>query len=102
MSELTIITNNHKREIVYYWELTQAEKEEFDWIKDNENDYTFFRYKGSTYCLSEFMRIENHSNADFMAWDGYSSDSFFSGILVKYLDVETFDDGFIIAGWYMS
>jgi hypothetical protein len=99
MAELKIISNHHKIPLIYWYELTDKEKSEFDWIinnNDDPNDFTFFHYKNNTYCLSEFMRIDN--NDDMKSWDGYSSDSFFSGILVKYTD----DSNYIIAAWYLS
>ena len=48
MSELKIITNNQRRELLYYWELHQKEKDEFDWIEDGTKEsYIFFRYRGN-------------------------------------------------------
>ena len=103
MSELKVYTNYHRRELVYYWELTQAEKDDFDWIKDTEDDdYTFFRYRNNTYCLSDFMRVERNAPAEFQKWDGYNSESFFSGILVKFPSDDSFDDGFITVGTYIG
>jgi len=105
VSRLQIITNNHRREIVYYWELTQTEQGDFDWIEDSEdNDYMFFRYRGCTYCLSDFMRVEGNAPAEFQKWDGYNSDSFFSGILVKWLDdyKHDYDTENIVVGTYIG
>lgn len=105
MSELKIISNHHKIPILYWFELTDKEKIESDWIESNQDDpddFKFFRYKGNIYCLSDFMRIDN--NDDLKSWDGYFSDSFFSGVLVKwYIDeFNQLDSDYIIAGWYMS
>lgn len=90
---LTIRTNHTPRNILSWGELTTKEQKEFDW--DNANECDFFRYKGNTYCLSEFMRV---TTKDLSAWDGYMSDSFFSGILVKF----TNENESIIAGTYYS
>ena len=37
--------------------------------------------KGYWYHTSDFMRIPHGS--DFKGWDGYASDSYFSGVLIK-------------------
>jgi hypothetical protein len=104
MGKLTIVTNNVPRELLYWYELTGDEQNEFDWIETDEQDqYEFFRYKGWTYCLADFMRIEHHNDADFSAWDSYSNDSFFSGVLIKYpRDDWGLDSERIIVGWYYS
>ena len=105
--KLKIISNHHKREILYWNELLDKEKLEFDWIIDNNDDpfdFSFFRYKDNVYCLSDFMRIDKYAPFP-NYWNGYSSDSFFSGILIKYpyTDDNEFDDtDFIIVGWYYS
>lgn len=101
-SGLKIITNGIPRLLVNGYELTSKEREEFDYLKEEElDDNTFFRYRGNTYGLNEFMRINNMP--DFKDWDGYSSDSFFSGIVVKYCDCEPwYDSDRIIVGLYLS
>lgn len=105
MSELRIITNGHSRPILYGWELTDKEKKEFDWIDNSETlsweDAEFFRYKGWVYCLSDMMRVDRHSPF-YPEWDGYESDSFFSGIVVKYPKEEwgDIDTDFVVVGWY--
>ena len=56
-----------------------------------------FMYKGERYFLDEFMYISPDS--PFKGWDGYLSESFFSGVLVKF----TPDDcNRVIVGWYVS
>ena len=97
MSEVKIITNNHPRPIVYGWELSDSERQEFDYYDADELDCAmFFRYKGEIYDLGEFMCVDR---GPFTGWDGYSSDSFFSGILVKYPE---HDNDHVMVGWYVS
>lgn len=83
MSELTIKTNNQWRNFLYGYELTDREKQDFDWMEPEELDSApFARYRNRLYALDEFMRIDE--NAPFPGdWDGYHSDSFFSGVLIK-------------------
>jgi len=58
-----------------------------EWNKDKpEEDQDLescFVYKGHTYFLSEFMRIEKNAPAWMQEYHGYMSDSYFSGIVVK-------------------
>lgn len=101
MSEVRIITNNQPRLLLYWDQLSEKEKSEFDWITESDCDndpyeYNFFRYKDWVYCLSEFMRVDNIP--EFAGWSGYHSDSFFSGILVRLCE----DSDYIVCGWYCS
>ena len=54
-----------------------------EWNEDDENaDFELcFIYKGHRHWLSEFMVCENIPG--FEDFDGYRSDSYFSGVLVK-------------------
>ena len=79
---MKIRTNNKPRHIVYGFELSDKEKQAFDYLANDLDDASFFRYKGQVYDLGEFMRIEE--NSPLSGWHGYASDSFFSGLVVKY------------------
>jgi len=93
--ELTIRTNNHWREFVQGYELTETEQEEFDFLDWNDPDgsgprATFIRYKGELY-YDEFQRINPmwklhypDDQSGFDTWHGYMSDSYFSGLLIRY------------------
>lgn len=94
MNNIKIITNNKPRQLIYGYELTDKQKQDFDYI-DDIDCHDFVKYKNNIYDLSEFMRIENNDNLK--DWHGYSSDSYFSGTLVKYIDEDT-----VIMGWYYS
>lgn len=96
-----VYTNHHKRPILYSWDLSEKELEDFDYYDAVELEFaTFFRYKGAVYDLGEFMRVGKNAPAFMQEWDGYSNDTFFSGILVKWPDDDPYDDS-IIVGWYM-
>lgn len=98
---LTIKTNNIPRPVLHWWELTDKERKEFDYIDESLGDVfnTFVRYKGEAYDLGEFMRVNNTIGEPlFEGWQGYQSDSFFSGLLVKY----TNDGESVIVGRYYS
>lgn len=90
MDKITIVGNGIPREIIYGFELSKKEKTEFDWM-DNEEimDAQFFRFRGQLYALAEIMAVHNSvHNPNTPEWmkefDGYMSDSFFSGILIKF------------------
>ena len=104
-----IITNNHTRDLLYWHDLTDAEKQDHDWIPDDgQQDYQFFRYRGTIYCTAVFMSLHNTfytcnaTREAFPGWDGYLSDTFFSGILVRYPVDEFGDsqDGIIVGTFY--
>jgi hypothetical protein len=78
-----IFGNNIPRDIISGYELSKSERDNFDYyhFKDELDCASFFRYKGNVYDLGEFMRCDSHFGGKF---DGYTNDTFFSGILVKY------------------
>lgn len=87
---MDIVTNNVPRHVLYGYELSNDERIEFDYLEDDELiARSFFKYKGELYDLGEFMRITETMtlhNDQLKDWQGYMTDSYFSGILVKYLD----------------
>ena len=87
---MQIITNNQYRNLIYGYELTESEKSEFDYIFDIDS-HNFIRYKGEIYDVYEFMPTPHDEPArqelnELAMWDGYQSDSYFSGIVIKYSD----------------
>ena len=95
---IKIKTNNVPRAILNWFDLSKKEQKEFDWMEEADKESaSFVRYKGWVYSLSEFMRVENDHNLK--GWDGYSSNSFFSGILVKFIK-DDYDH--VIVGTYLS
>lgn len=98
---MKIRTNHVPRPILDGSDLSAEEREWFDYVDwqkvaEGSDSVSFFRYKGTLYDLHEFMPTQNLY--DFTAWHGYQSDSFFSGILVKYTD----DHENVIVGTYYS
>ena len=92
MSDLQIITNRVPRDVVEAYELTPAERKDFDYldwaaIERGEDSASFFRYQGEIYDLGEFMTTGGLPEfSPLRQWHGYHSDSFFSGVLVRYVD----------------
>ena len=92
MSNIKIMTNNKPRQLIYGYELTDKQKQGFNYIEDFDS-HDFVKYKGNIYDLSDFVGIGSIDSLK--GWDGYNSDSAFSGTLVKYIDNDT-----VIMGWY--
>lgn len=103
MSDFTVITNNVPRDVIDAYELSESERAVFDYIDwpaiDSGNGSAqFFRYRGELYDLGEFQRWDNPASPTRTEWDGVRSDSFFSGVLVRYVD----DNERVIVGRYYS
>ena len=97
---MEIRTNNNPRTIINDYQLTEKEQIEFDWIDwkaidEGRDSASFIRYKKRLYCLDEFMRCPN--SFMFKGWQGYYSDSAFSGILIKFIDSDR-----VVVGQYFS
>ena len=78
--KIEIITDHKWKPFLYFYELTEREKEELDWITDDSMNV--FRYRGNVYSIDEFMRFDKHAPFP-ETWHGYKSDSYFSGILIE-------------------
>jgi hypothetical protein len=105
MSDITIITNSVPREILEGWEIPADVRVQFayvDWdaVDRGDDSASFFRYKGEWYDLGDIPAVYPVRNlshgSPFAGWDGVASDSFFSGILVRYCD----DHESIVVGRY--
>ena len=101
---MKITTNNVPRDVIQAYELSHAERKEFDYldwraIEESASNEQFFRYKGELYDLGEFEAINNQNAYDlFKDWDGVQSDTYFSGMLVRYVN----DQEQVIVGRYST
>jgi hypothetical protein len=79
---MEIKTNHQYRPTLYWFELTDKEKAEYDY--EDAQEWSYFRYRGWTYTMADFMRL-NHDDPGmpFKGWDGYHGDSYFSGVVIK-------------------
>lgn len=94
---MNIVTNNIPRNFIGDYQLSDKEREDFDYldwaaIDDGRDSATFFKYKGRLYDLREFVRTPESMKP----WHGMSADSAFSGVLIRL------DDDKIIVGQYFS
>jgi len=99
---MKITTNNVPRNLVCFHDLPDTAQSDFDYVSgDDLYSPRFFSYRGAWYDTNEFMRFD-YANAfsgpQFAKWDGYQSETFFSGIVVRYVD----DFERVIVGLYFS
>ena len=92
MSKLQIVTNNVPRQMLSGYELTDSEKEDFDYI-DDIDCADFVRFKGRLYDVNDFMVCRSPEHLP--GWDGYHGDSYFSGVLIRLVDSDA-----VIMGTY--
>lgn len=84
-----IRTNNVPRDTIYGCELTEKEREEFDyldWTKADEGSgfhAEFFRYKGQLYDIGEATRLPEGEAYEF-GWQGYYQQSAFHAVIIKF------------------
>jgi hypothetical protein len=87
---IEIRTNGHHRELQSVNDLPQAVVEEFDYL-DEEEHYTprLVQYRGVWYDVFEMMVTHSQyspGNDTLRQWDAYDCDTFFSGIVVRFVD----------------
>lgn len=107
MSDVKVTTNNVPRDVLYWYELTPAERGGFEYYTDTDTrraEFQAFRYRGEVYDLGDFMSTSDRTLSSrtpdvFDGWDGYQPDSFFSGIVVRY--VENYE-AVIVGRYYFS
>ena len=72
--------------------------EQFDYLSEEEfNQQSFVNYKGYWYDLGEFLLVGDSEMAK-LKWQGYHSDSYFSGIVVRYVE----NNERVVMGTYCS
>ena len=98
-NKLDIISNHQPRELLAFYELPEPIRQtEFDYVTDEMEQHTprVFQYRDWWYDSHEFMACSGIP--ELSDWHGYQSDSFFSGVVIRYTE----DYEQVIAGTYMS
>lgn len=93
---VTVVTNGVPRDVLDASELTVHERAQFDYLdwtalEDGTESASFFRYKSEVHDLGEFSAdygiTKGAGLPDHLSrWDGYRSDTFFSGLVVRFVD----------------
>lgn len=79
-----IITDHKWKPFKYSYEIPEnIIKRQFDHLDEIDKSDGFIVYHKRYYHLSDFMTIDKNSPFANLGFDGYLSDSFFSGILIK-------------------
>lgn len=106
MSGFTIVTNHVPRDVIEGgYGMSADERADFDYIdwdavERGEATASFVRYKGELIDLNDMERGFGGAPMpdSLQGWDNYRSDSFFSGVVVRYVD----DFERVIVGRYFS
>lgn len=89
---MEVITNHVPRDVIEGYEVNSLkERKEFDYINwdaidKGEDSATFFRYKGNLYDTNDCEPIFRDTIQGFKEWDGIFTESFFSGVVFRYVD----------------
>lgn len=84
---LLVRSDQRWKDFTYGADVPEAiRKNEFDWLDDAEGSDHFFQHHGTWYHLSQFMRVETGGDLAKAGWEGYHSDSFSTGVVVKVSD----------------
>lgn len=93
---MEIRTNNVPRFTVDWYDLTEKERAQFDYL-DSDTAKGFFRYRRITYDIGEFVRAETL----FPDWHGFAPDSCFSGVVIRFPE-RGIDNESVIVGMYFA
>jgi hypothetical protein len=92
-----VYSNHHLRSFLTDVDVPQETLDWYDHLSEEDKSYGWIHYRNHWYHVSDFMRILP-SKPDWMhKWHGYNPDSFFSGVVIKFIDDI---DGDYIIGTY--
>jgi hypothetical protein len=89
---MKIKTNNVPRLLLDFDQLTDDEREDLNWFEP-VNGGDFVRYRGTVYRVDEFTVAPEYLKP----WEGMQSETYFSGVLVRYTDRDH-----VVMGTYIS
>ena len=95
---MQIITNSKPRPMLALYELPPQAAKDFDYVKEDDGSYRFVKYKGAWYDVYDMQVISREQGfSQFSGWHGIASDTYFSGVLVRFVN-----DNDVIVGRYYS
>ena len=103
---MNIITNRIPRPLACLADLPEKARKDFDYLTEDEAcEPRLVQYKGVWYDVWDSMTCPGAVATDdtrhaFAGWDGYISDSFFSGVLFKFADESAAGDACVVVGRY--
>jgi hypothetical protein len=87
-----IITDHKWKQFKYGYEVPKSiYNNDYDYLDDCDKTDGWIKYRNSWYHISDFMSCHNQIHSPNNPWlkfgyDGYLSDSYFSGVLIKLSD----------------
>ena len=95
---MEIITNNKPRPMLALWELPESVQKDFDYVLPDDGSCRFVKYKGQWMDCFDMQSISREQGFNhFGGWHGIASDTFFSGVLVRFVN-----DNDVIVGRYFT
>jgi hypothetical protein len=92
---ITVTTNNNARPLVSWHDIPETSRGWFDYLDDFERlESRLVSYRGDYYDVFDMLRATAPLSAS--GWHGYSSETYFSGIVVRLND----DDDTVVIGRY--
>lgn len=80
-----VVTNHHHRPVLGWEDLTDAERDEFDWVAPMDRPhFEAFRYRGSVYFLGDFDVATDRIRA--LGFAGHQTQSYFDAVAIKVFD----------------
>lgn len=77
---MKITTDNKWKQFVYGYDVPEKVLSDiFEHLDEDETVDSFFKYRNVWYHISDFI----NASEEMLPWHGYSSDSFFSGIVIE-------------------
>ena len=75
-------TNNHARDLLAFYELTEEQRAEFDYLDNEDDRYSprFFMFRGMVWDAHEFERT------DMPGYDGVQGQSYFDAVAIRYVE----------------
>ena len=96
---MNIITNNHQRQMACLAELPDNVRADFDYVNEDERYCPrFVRYLGHWYDVYDSQACGVGFD-QFKGWDGIVSETFFSGVLFRFVVA---DEDQVIVGRYFA
>ena len=71
-------------EIIYYNDLLDDEKQEFDY--DSAEEGSYFRHTGDIYSMGDFLKVEQGGPFDRAGWHGIQSMGYWGGVIIALND----------------
>lgn len=82
---MEVISNGVARDMIPFYALPLKVQGQVSQNYENAEHFDWVQYKGEWYCMEDFMRVPRDGTL-LLEWDGYLNDTYFSGVLVKFVD----------------